>query len=77
MDTQRGSSVKPVLDDLQRVFGDRLEALVVYGWRPRGPVPTLAVGRRPQRLCRAHGRVASGRGGDAVAAHAGGFRAIP
>jgi hypothetical protein len=45
MDTQRGSSVKPVLDDLQRVFGDRLEALVVYGWRLRGPVPTLALVR--------------------------------
>jgi hypothetical protein len=45
MEMERASTVKPVLDDLQRVFGDRLEALVVYGWRSTGPVPTLALVR--------------------------------
>jgi hypothetical protein len=45
METERGSAVKPILEDLQRVFGDRLEAVVVYGWRSHGPVPTLALVR--------------------------------
>jgi len=45
METERASAVKPVLADLQRVFGDRLEAVVVYGWRSHGPVPTLALVR--------------------------------
>jgi len=45
METERASAVKPVLDDLQRVFGDRLEAFVIYGWRSTGPVPTLALVR--------------------------------
>ncbi|HUE86215.1 MAG TPA: hypothetical protein VMO26_09070 [Vicinamibacterales bacterium] len=45
METDRASAVRPVLDDLQRVFGDRLEAVVVYGWRHEGPVPTLALVR--------------------------------
>jgi hypothetical protein len=45
MATAHASTVKPVLDDLQRVFGDRLEALVIYGWRANGPVPTLALVR--------------------------------
>jgi len=45
METERASAVKPVVDDLHRVFADRLEAIVVYGWRSRGPVPTLALVR--------------------------------
>jgi hypothetical protein len=45
METERVSAVKPILDDLLQVFGDRLEALVAYGWRPTEPVPTLALVR--------------------------------
>ena len=45
MESERAPAVKPVLDDLQRIFGDRLEALVTYGWRSTGPVPTLALVR--------------------------------
>jgi hypothetical protein len=45
METERASTVKPVLDDLRRIFGDRLDAVVTYGvWSP-GPVPTLALVR--------------------------------
>ena len=35
--------LKPVADDLQRIFGERLEVLVAYGWRQAGPVPSLAL----------------------------------
>lgn len=45
MATGRSSVVRPVVDDLQRVFGERLDAVVVYGWRQHGPVPTLALVR--------------------------------
>jgi hypothetical protein len=39
----RTAALKPVADDLQRIFGDRLEALVAYGWRNTGPVPSVAL----------------------------------
>lgn len=35
--------LRPVVEDLQRIFGGRLEAVVAYGWRPRGPLPSLAL----------------------------------
>lgn len=41
----RAAQVTQVLNDLQQVFGDRLEAVVAYGWRTGGPVPTLALVR--------------------------------
>ena len=41
--TARTAALKPVADDLQRIFGQRLEALVAYGWRQAGPVPSLAL----------------------------------
>ncbi|HXG89644.1 MAG TPA: hypothetical protein VNJ02_15050 [Vicinamibacterales bacterium] len=41
----RRTALQPILDDLMHVFGDRLEALVVYGWRQHGPVPSLALVR--------------------------------
>jgi hypothetical protein len=35
--------IRPVVDDLQRIFGERLEAVVIYGaWR-RGLVPSLVL----------------------------------
>jgi hypothetical protein len=37
--------LQPVVDDLQRIFGSRLEAVVAYGWRRRGHVPSLALVR--------------------------------
>jgi hypothetical protein len=37
--------LQPVVDDLQRIFGNRLEAVVAYGWRPRSHVPSLALVR--------------------------------
>ena len=43
MDTARLAAVHPVVDDLRRIFAERLEAVVVYGRRPIGPVPTLAL----------------------------------
>ena len=43
MVSARNAAVKPVADDLQRIFGDRLEAVVAYGWRHTGPVPSLAL----------------------------------
>lgn len=43
--TARTAALKPVADDLQRIFGERLEALVAYGWRQAGPVPSLALVR--------------------------------
>jgi hypothetical protein len=41
--TVRTAALKPVADDLQRIFGGRLEAFVAYGWRQGGPVPSLAL----------------------------------
>jgi hypothetical protein len=41
--TGRAAVLKPVADDLQRIFGERLEVLVAYGWRQAGPVPSLAL----------------------------------
>jgi hypothetical protein len=35
--------VAPIVDDLQRIFGPRLEAVVAYGRQPHGPVPTLVL----------------------------------
>lgn len=35
--------LQTVADDLQRIFGSRLEALVSYGWRPHGHTPSLAL----------------------------------
>lgn len=43
MSTARAVVVRPVLDDLQRIFGDRLIAFVIYGWRPHDRVPSLAL----------------------------------
>ena len=43
MASERASIVRPVVADLQRIFGSRLEAIVVYGWQTRGAVPTLAL----------------------------------
>jgi hypothetical protein len=45
MATARSSTVQPLVDDLQRVFGQRLEAVVVYGWRHTAAIPTLALVR--------------------------------
>ena len=41
--TDRTAALKPVADDLLRIFGERLEALVAYGWRLSGPVASLAL----------------------------------
>ena len=35
--------IRPVVDDLQRIFGERLEAVAVYGARRRGLVPSLVL----------------------------------
>ena len=35
--------IRPVVDDLQRIFGERLDAVVVYGARRRGLVPSLVL----------------------------------
>jgi hypothetical protein len=43
MATERSSVARPVVHDLQRIFGNRLEAVAVYGWRRHGPVPTIAL----------------------------------
>jgi hypothetical protein len=43
MATERSSVVRPLIDDLQRIFANRLDAVVVYGRRRQGPVPTLAL----------------------------------
>ena len=43
MATERATAVTPLVADLQRIFGARLAAVVVYGWRQRGPVPTVAL----------------------------------
>ncbi len=39
----RTTALRPIVEDLQRIFGDRLDALVAYGWRRHGPVPSLAL----------------------------------
>jgi hypothetical protein len=41
----RTEALKPVADDLRRIFGDRLEALVAYGWRRHQPTASLALVR--------------------------------
>jgi hypothetical protein len=43
MASGRSAAVQPVVDDLQRIFGDRLQAVVIYGWRPHGAVPSLVL----------------------------------
>jgi hypothetical protein len=43
MASGRSSVVASVVDDLQRIFGTRLHAVVAYGWRPNAPVPTLVL----------------------------------
>jgi hypothetical protein len=45
MVSARASMVQPLVADLQRIFGERLEAVVAYGWRQSPPVPTLALVR--------------------------------
>ena len=45
MVTARSSALEPVVVDLRRIFGDRLDAIVAYGWRHHGPVPSLALVR--------------------------------
>src|SRR5215212_3808207 len=45
MVSARNAALKPVADELQRIFGDRLEAVVGYGWRHTGPVRSLALVR--------------------------------
>src|SRR5262245_605570 len=45
MASARSDQLKPVTADLQRIFGDRLEAVVAYGWRNNGPVQSLALVR--------------------------------
>jgi hypothetical protein len=37
------TALKPIADDLQRIFADRLEVLLGYGWRPQDRVPSLAL----------------------------------
>lgn len=43
MSSARAAAVKPVVDDLRRVFDDRLRAVVAYGWRPQPLAPSLAL----------------------------------
>src|SRR5918995_647729 len=43
MHNDRSATLQPVVDDLRRVFGDRLQAVVAYGWRHHGPAPSLAL----------------------------------
>jgi hypothetical protein len=35
--------IRPVVDDLKRIFGERLDAVVTYGARRRGLVPSLVL----------------------------------
>lgn len=35
--------LRTVADDLQRIFGPRLETVVAYGWRPQPRTPSLAL----------------------------------
>jgi hypothetical protein len=43
MVSARNAALTAVANDLQRIFGNRLEALVAYGWRTTGPTPSLAL----------------------------------
>lgn len=43
MASDRSAALRPVLDDLQRIFANRLQAVVTYGWSPSAPVPSLAL----------------------------------
>jgi hypothetical protein len=45
MATERSSVVSPLIADLRRIFAERLDAVVSYGWRRHGDVPTLALVR--------------------------------
>lgn len=42
---ERSSTVRPLVDDLRRIFGNRLEAVVVYGWQQAAAAPTLVLVR--------------------------------
>lgn len=37
------AKLQPVADDLRAIFGDRLEAMVGYGWHPQDRVPSMAL----------------------------------
>jgi hypothetical protein len=43
MATERSSALSPVVSDLRRVFAERLRAVVSYGWRHHGPIPSLVL----------------------------------
>jgi hypothetical protein len=43
MSSERSAAARPVVEDLQRLFGKRLQAVVAYGWRRNSRVPTLAL----------------------------------
>jgi hypothetical protein len=43
MHTERSSALRPIVEDLGRVFEQRLVAVVSYGWRHQGPIPSLAL----------------------------------
>jgi hypothetical protein len=43
MVSARNAALTAVAHDLQRIFGNRLEALVGYGWRTSGLAPSLAL----------------------------------
>jgi hypothetical protein len=43
MTTDRRAALRPIADDLQRIFGTRLHAVVAYGWQRHGPAPSLAL----------------------------------
>lgn len=45
MAADRTGAVRPVVEDLQRIFGARLEAVVMYGRNTHHNVPTLALVR--------------------------------
>jgi hypothetical protein len=43
MASPRPSAVSSVVEDLQRIFGTRLHAVVLYGWRQHAPAATLVL----------------------------------
>jgi hypothetical protein len=43
MSTGASHQLQPLVDDLQRIFGTRLKAVVKYGWRPHDRIPSLAL----------------------------------
>jgi len=45
MPSDRHRALQPLVDDLRRTFGERLEAIVAYGSWQHGPVPSLALVR--------------------------------